>query len=58
MAGIALGFPVAVLLAWAYELTPQGVVKTESGGKAAAAVEDYRGETNPAREFLQDYFES
>jgi TolB-like protein/Flp pilus assembly protein TadD len=34
---LALGFPVAVLLAWAYDLTPKGVVKTASGAKAAAA---------------------
>ncbi|MCW8874082.1 MAG: hypothetical protein OQK01_15850 [Xanthomonadales bacterium] len=37
---LALGFPVAVLLAWAYELTPQGVVKTDSGGEAVAVTED------------------
>jgi TolB-like protein len=27
---LALGLPIAVLLAWAYDLTPKGVVKTDS----------------------------
>ena len=26
---LALGFPIAVILAWAYELTPQGIKRTE-----------------------------
>ena len=26
---LALGFPVAVILAWAYELTPEGIKRTE-----------------------------
>ena len=36
---LALGFPVAVLLAWAYELTPQGVVKTIAANGAVEAAE-------------------
>ncbi len=28
---IALGFPVALILAWAYEVTPEGVRRTETG---------------------------
>jgi len=34
---LALGFPIAVLLAWAYDLTPKGVVKTDSRAVATAA---------------------
>lgn len=31
---IVLGFPIALILAWAYEVTPEGIVK-DSAGKAA-----------------------
>jgi TolB-like protein/Tfp pilus assembly protein PilF len=31
---LAIGFPIAIVLAWAFDITPQGVVRT--GGKAAA----------------------
>jgi len=31
---LALGFPVALLLAWAYELTPTGLVKDSAAGDA------------------------
>ena len=27
--GLAVGFPIAMLLAWVYELTPEGVVRTK-----------------------------
>jgi len=27
--GFAIGFPIAMLLAWVYEFTPEGVVRTE-----------------------------
>src|SRR5215472_13615180 len=27
--GLAVGFPIAMLLAWVYEFTPEGVVRTE-----------------------------
>ena len=41
---IALGFPVAILLAWAYDLTPEGIVRTpdeeEDSGDAAIADEN------------------
>ena len=43
---LALGFPVAVLLAWAYELTPQGVVRTDSGGQAQAVADAGRRHRN------------
>ena len=36
---IVLGFPIALVMAWAFELTPEGVVRTEAGetcsGRAA-----------------------
>ena len=28
--GLAVGFPIAMLLAWVYEFTPEGVVRTEN----------------------------
>jgi TolB-like protein len=43
---LALGFPIAVLLAWAYELTPQGVVKTDSGAKELAVADDVMREAS------------
>ena len=27
--GLAIGFPIAMLLSWVYEFTPEGVVRTE-----------------------------
>jgi len=33
---LALGFPVALILAWAFELTPEGVRRTESANAAQA----------------------
>ena len=33
---VALGFPVAVVLAWAFELTPEGVRRTEPAGSPEA----------------------
>ncbi|UCC71829.1 MAG: tetratricopeptide repeat protein [Gemmatimonadota bacterium] len=32
-----LGFPIAVVLAWAFEITPEGVKRTEAVGEGAAA---------------------
>jgi adenylate cyclase len=32
---LALGFPLALLLAWAYDLTPKGIVKTSANEEAA-----------------------
>lgn len=29
IAALAIGFPIAVLLAWAFEITPEGIVRTE-----------------------------
>jgi len=31
VAAIAAGFPIALVLAWAFELTPEGIKRTESG---------------------------
>jgi TolB-like protein/Flp pilus assembly protein TadD len=31
---LAIGFPVALILAWAFELTPEGVVRDRAGGKS------------------------
>lgn len=36
---LALGFPVALLLAWAYELTPQGVRRTDDPEPAALSTD-------------------
>jgi len=33
---IVLGFPVALVLAWAYDMTPEGVVRTGASSQAAA----------------------
>jgi len=34
---VALGFPIALVIAWAFELTPEGVKRTEEVDRAAAA---------------------
>lgn len=34
---IALGFPVAVILAWAYDITPSGIKRTEDAAPVTAA---------------------
>src|SRR5687768_448585 len=31
VAAIAAGFPIALVLAWAFELTPEGIKRTEAG---------------------------
>ncbi|PYL57912.1 MAG: adenylyl cyclase, partial [Verrucomicrobia bacterium] len=31
IAAIALGFPIALIIAWAFELTPEGIKRTEPG---------------------------
>jgi TolB-like protein/Flp pilus assembly protein TadD len=33
---LIVGFPVAVILAWAYDITPEGVRRTPAGGEVAA----------------------
>lgn len=39
---VLLGFPLALILAWAYELTPQGIRKDPAGNiEAVTDVEDY-----------------
>src|SRR5215831_13085248 len=37
---LAIGFPIALIIAWAFELTPEGIKRTES---ADAAEEHSRG---------------
>lgn len=40
---VALGFPVAIILAWAFEMTPEGVRRTEPADSSEArAPEQYR----------------
>jgi TolB-like protein/Flp pilus assembly protein TadD len=33
VSAVAFGFPIALLLAWAFELTPEGIKRTESGAE-------------------------
>src|SRR5256886_16102737 len=33
VAVIALGFPIALIIAWAFELTPEGLKRTEVAGR-------------------------
>jgi hypothetical protein len=42
---LALGFPGALILAWAFELTPEGIKLTESADREAA-----RGDTTAGRD--------
>ena len=37
VAAIAAGFPIALVLAWAFELTPEGIKRTESGKETLPA---------------------
>ena len=40
---VLLGFPIAVVLSWAYEVTPQGIRKDSAGDiEATTEVEDYQ----------------
>jgi TolB-like protein/Flp pilus assembly protein TadD len=39
---IVIGFPVAVILAWAFELTPEGIKRTEDVDLAAQKPSDHR----------------
>jgi TolB-like protein/Flp pilus assembly protein TadD len=36
---LVLGFPIAVVLAWAYDITPSGIKRTEDSGPASAIPE-------------------
>ncbi|PYI92952.1 MAG: hypothetical protein DME97_07845 [Verrucomicrobia bacterium] len=45
---LALGFPVALILAWAYELTPEGIKRTE----AVVAEKSIKRQTGPKLDFL------
>lgn len=38
---VAIGFPVALILAWAFELTPQGVERTENIDPAQSRTRSY-----------------
>jgi tetratricopeptide (TPR) repeat protein len=44
-----LGFPVAIALAWAFDITPEGVQRTRDSGPAAGAGEPVGGDAEPAR---------
>src|ERR1041385_4347152 len=35
---VAIGFPVALIIAWAFELTPQGIKRTDDAGAPVAGV--------------------
>src|ERR1700704_5340394 len=37
IASVAIGFPIALVIAWAFELTPEGIKRTEDVDLAAAA---------------------
>ncbi len=43
-----LGFPVALVLAWAYDMTPAGIVKTKSRGTGAEGYKPDRALTDQA----------
>ena len=47
---VALGFPVAVILAWAYDVTPEGVVRTteQTGAQAGAQDSELESEAAPS----------
>jgi hypothetical protein len=34
---IVIGFPLALVIAWAFELTPEGLMRTEDVGRVVAA---------------------
>src|SRR5439155_9812009 len=34
---VAIGFPIALVIAWAFEATPEGIKRTEDVDRAAAA---------------------
>lgn len=39
---LAIGFPIAVMLSWAYDITPEGVVREDTGEQAPAPLQfDY-----------------
>ena len=39
---LGLGFPIAVMLSWAYDVTPEGVVREDTGERAPAPLQfDY-----------------
>ena len=41
---LCLGFPIGVILAWAYDLTPSGIKRTEDLPAAAPAAKKVRAE--------------
>jgi adenylate cyclase len=48
MALILLGFPVALVLAWVYEITPQGIRKDTTGDIESVTKLDDQADTNPS----------
>ncbi len=43
MTAVVLGFPVALILAWAFELTPEGVKRTEEASPGKPIRDKRRG---------------
>ncbi len=51
---VALGFPVALIIAWAFEMTPEGMKRTEEIAPEASALE-VSGAKRARKKFLR-YF--
>ena len=49
VAVIALGFPIALVLAWAFELTPEGIKRAEDVDLSKSVTRKTSGSTNSAR---------
>jgi len=47
---LALGFPVAIVLSWAYDITPAGVVKTDAAQDGSSPENRVRRETSTPHE--------
>jgi TolB-like protein/Tfp pilus assembly protein PilF len=43
---LAIGFPIALVLSWAYEMTPQGIMKTKDADRRRAAAPKGGGSIN------------
>jgi TolB-like protein len=48
---VVLGFPIAVILAWAFELTPEGIKQTEDADLLAARAAQATGATSTHRAY-------
>src|SRR5690606_11201019 len=49
---VLLGFPVALVLAWAFELTPEGARRTEVADSAAARAPEQRRHVGRKLDFI------